>query len=74
MGVDFVDYNNDTWPDLIVTNLTEQKYGLYSNSRDGSFISASYTSGFAGITLLHSRRSVQFLDNDNDGWQDLLIA
>lgn len=74
MGVDFSDYNNDTWPDLMITDLANQKYALYSNSRDGSFEYATYTSGLAGITLLHSGWGVRFLDYDNDGWKDLLIA
>lgn len=74
MGVDFTDYNNDTWPDLIVTDLADQKYALYSNSHDGSFEYTTYTSGLAGITLLHSGWGVRFLDYDNDGWKDLLIA
>lgn len=74
MGVDFSDYNNDTWPDLLITNLGNEKYALYTNSRDGSFNYASYTSGLAGISLLHSGWGVRFLDYDNDGWKDLLIA
>jgi hypothetical protein len=74
MGVDFTDYNNDAWPDLIVTNLANDKYALYSNAHDGSFQYASYTSGLAKLTLLHSGWGVRFLDYDNDGWKDLLIA
>lgn len=74
MGVDFSDYNNDTWPDLVITDLGNEKYALYTNSRDGSFNYASYTSGLAAISLLHSGWGVRFLDYDNDGWKDLLIA
>ena len=37
MGVDFADYNNDGLPDLVVTNLANQKYALYQNNGDGSF-------------------------------------
>ncbi len=74
MGVDFSDYNNDGWPDLIVTDLGNEKYALYTNSRDGTFAYASYTSGLAGISLLHSGWGVRLADYDNDGWKDLLIA
>ena len=37
MGVDFADYNNDGLPDLVVTDLANQKYALYQNNGDGSF-------------------------------------
>src|SRR5580698_846536 len=74
MGVDFSDYNNDGLPDVVVTNLANQKYALYQNSGDGSFTYSSYTSGVAGMTLLHSGWGIRFLDYDNDGFKDLLIA
>jgi enediyne biosynthesis protein E4 len=74
MGVDFSDYNNDGLPDLIVTNLANQKYALYQNNGDGSFTYSSYTSGIAAATLLHSGWGAAFLDYDNDGWKDLIVA
>jgi hypothetical protein len=36
-GVDFADYNNDRWPDIVVTDLATQRYAIYQNSGDGSF-------------------------------------
>lgn len=74
MGVDFADYNNDGWPDLIVTDLGNEKYASYTNSRDKGFQYASYANGLAGITLLHSGWGVRFFDYDNDGWKDLFVA
>jgi len=74
MGTDFTDYNNDGLPDIFVDDLANQKYALYLNAGDGSFNYSSYTTGLAGITLLHSGWGVRFLDYDNDGWKDLLIA
>jgi len=74
MGTDFADYNNDGLPDLVVDNLANQKYALYQNAGDDSFTYSSYTAGLAGMTLLHSGWGVRFLDYDNDGWKDLLIA
>ncbi|MBV8807139.1 MAG: CRTAC1 family protein, partial [Acidobacteriaceae bacterium] len=74
MGVDFSDYNNDGWPDLVITDLGNEKYALYTNSRDGTFAYASYTSGLASISLLHSGWGLRLADYDNDGWKDLLIA
>ena len=74
MGVDFADYDNDGWPDLVVTTLANQKYALYHNEHDGTFDYASYKTGFARMTLLHSGWSALWFDYDNDGWKDLLIA
>jgi enediyne biosynthesis protein E4 len=74
MGVASSDYNNDGLPDLIVTDLANQKYALYQNNGDGSFTYSSYLSGVAATTLLHSGWGVDFLDYDNDGWKDLIVA
>jgi hypothetical protein len=74
MGVDFADYNNDGWPDLIITDLANQRYALYQNNGDSSFTYASFSTGIARATMLHSGWGVRFLDYDNDGWKDLLVA
>jgi hypothetical protein len=74
MGIDFADYNNDGWPDLVVTDLANQRYALYLNNGDGSFNYVSPNAGLAQMTLAHSGWGVRFLDYDNDGWKDLLIA
>jgi hypothetical protein len=74
MGVDFADYNNDGWPDLVITDLANQRYAVYQNNGDSSFSYASFSVGIARATMPHSGWGVRFLDYDNDGWKDLLIA
>ena len=74
MGTDFADYNNDGMPDIFADNLGEQKYALYENAGSGTFSYASYQTGIAGMTLLHSGWGARFVDYDNDGWKDLLVA
>ena len=74
MGVDFEDYNNDGWPDVIITDLSHQKYALYTNTGNGNFDYSTNASSLGAITLLHSGWGVRFLDYDNDGWKDLLIV
>ncbi len=74
MGIDFQDYNNDGLPDLVITNLANQKYALYRNNGDGSFTYDTYMSGVGALSLLHSGWGIRFLDYDNDGQKDLLIA
>ena len=74
MGVDFADYNNDGWPDLVITDLANQRYALYRNLGDGTFDYSSISSGLGAMSMLHSGWSLRFIDYDNDGWKDLLIA
>ncbi len=42
----FADVNGDGWPDLIVANDSTPNY-LYLNNGDGTFVDASYESGYA---------------------------
>ena len=72
MGVDFEDYNNDGWPDVFITDLANQRYGLYTNAGDGTFDYSTNVSGLGAMTLLHSGWGAKFLDYDNDGWNDIL--
>lgn len=74
MGVDFADYDNDSWPDLFITDLANQRYALYRNSGDGSFEYVSNPAGIAAATLLHSGWGTRFLDYDNSGWKSLFIV
>jgi enediyne biosynthesis protein E4 len=74
MGVDFADYDNDGWPDIIITDLSHQRYALYTNLKDGTFDYSTSVTGLNAISLLHSGWGVRFMDYDNDGWKDLLIV
>jgi len=74
MGVDFADYNNDGFPDLVITDLANQMYALYRDNGDGTFTYETYPSGLGRMTATHSGWGVRFLDCDLDGWKDLLIA
>jgi hypothetical protein len=74
MGVDFADYNNDGWPDAIITDLANQKYALYTNARDGTFEYSTLSAGLGAISLPHSAWGVRFVDYDNDGWKDLFLV
>jgi enediyne biosynthesis protein E4 len=74
MGVEFTDYNNDGLPDLFITDLAAQMYALYRNNGDGTFTYDSALSGLGRMSFTHSGWGVRFLDYDNDGWKDLIIA
>ena len=74
MGVDFSDYNNDGWPDIVITDLAHQRYALFTNLKDSTFDYSTSILGLAPISLLHSGWGIRFMDYDNDGWKDLLIV
>jgi hypothetical protein len=74
MGVDFSDYNNDGRPDIVVTDLSHQRYMLFQNNGDGIFAEVTNPSGLGRETLIYSGWSTRFLDYDNDGWKDLFVA
>jgi len=74
MGVDFADYDNDGRPDLVVTDLSNERYRLFRQNGDGSFQDATHSSGVGAATLLFSGWSTRFFDYDNDGWKDFFVA
>ncbi len=74
MGVDFADFDNDGLPDLAVDDLANQMYAIYRNSGGGQFTYITRSSGVGRMSMLHSGWGLRFLDYDNDGWKDLLIA
>jgi len=73
MGVDFEDFNNDGWPDIVITDLANERYALFEN-RKGSFVYQTGPSRLGAISSTHSGWGVKFFDYDNDGWKDLFIA
>jgi hypothetical protein len=74
MGVDFADYDNDGRPDVVVTDLSNERYRLFRQANDGSFQDVSNSSGLGAATLLFSGWSARFVDYDNDGWKDVFFA
>jgi hypothetical protein len=74
MGVDVADYDNDGRPDVVITNLSNERYALYRNAGDGTFSYETHVSGLGVMTQLYSGWGVRFLDYDNDGWKDLVLA
>ncbi len=74
MGVDFRDYDDDGWPDIIVTNLAKQVYALYRNDGHGSFSYRSLPAGLGVLSAGNSGWGVHLEDFNNDGWKDLFVA
>jgi len=74
MGADFSDYDNDGRPDIVVTDLSNERYMLFRNNGDGTFRDVTNQSGLGSATLSFSGWSTRFFDYDNDGWKDLFVA
>lgn len=60
--------------DLFVSNLNHEFFGLYQNRHDETFDDIAAPSGIANATKLMSGWGLKFVDYDNDGDLDLIIA
>src|SRR5258708_23841636 len=74
MGTVFQDYDNDGRPDVLVTVLPRELYGLYHNDGAGLFSYQSLETGLGALTSGSSGWGVGLEDFDNDGWKDLFAA
>jgi enediyne biosynthesis protein E4 len=72
MGIDAADIDGDGDEDLFVTNLDNEGNALYRNIGQGLFEDRTVEAGLfrLGFTGFGAR----FLDYDNDGWLDLVVA
>jgi hypothetical protein len=69
MGAVVGDYNNDGWPDMLVTCLGGVV--LYRNNGDGTFTDVTKQ---AGLTDVQFATGAAFGDYDGDGWVDLFVS
>ncbi|MGB2655540.1 MAG: CRTAC1 family protein, partial [Candidatus Acidiferrum sp.] len=72
LGCAWGDYDNDGFPDLLVT-----QYGsnvLYHNNGDGTFTDVTAKAGVAGLESGPIHSGAVFFDYDRDGFLDLYIG
>ena len=74
MGTDFADYDNDGWGDFVKGNFSDDVKNLYHNNHDGTFTDMTYRAGLGGVGWLFTSFGARFLDYDNDGWKDIMLA
>jgi len=75
MGVDVADAGGTGKEDIFVTHLTHEKATLYRNlGQGGQFEDASAVAGLYVATAPYTGFGTAFLDYDNDGWPDIVIA
>jgi enediyne biosynthesis protein E4 len=70
MGVAVGDFNNDGFPDLLVTAVGQNR--LFRNTGKGTFIDITSRSGLGGRTAFST--SALWFDFDRDGWLDLFVC
>ena len=74
MGVDAGDVNGDGRPDFIVTNFNDEQHTLFLNTGKFPFREATRESGLAALTRFYVGWGAHFIDYDNDGNLDLVLA
>jgi len=70
VGVAVGDYNNDGFPDLLITCVGQNR--LFKNTGKGNFVDVTQSSGLAGRQALST--SALWFDFDRDGLLDLFVC
>ena len=70
MGVAVADYNNDGFPDILITCVGQNR--LFQNTGKGTFLDVTKTSGLAGRHAFST--SAVWFDYDRDGLLDLFVC
>ena len=75
LGVALIDYDNDGWMDLFVSNDTEPNK-LYRNNHNGTFTDVGVAAGVAYGEAGTARAGMgtDAADYDNSGWQSLVLG
>lgn len=80
-GVAVADYNNDGWPDMLVTSFgtpgaqgTPGMHKLYRNNGNGTFTDVAAQAGVNFASTSFDGFGAAFGDYNLDGWADLFIS
>ena len=73
MGTDCADFDGNGYPDIFVTNFSEELNALYQNRGDGTFEDVSATTGM-GSAFLRLGFGTRMFDFDNDGDLDIYVT
>jgi hypothetical protein len=73
MGSTVGDFDGDGLPDIFKTNFSDDTSSLYRNNGNGTFTSRIFEAGL-GLNTKYLGWGVMFVDVNNDGWPDLLLA
>ena len=74
MGIAAGDFENNGMVDIFNTTFSDDYKPLYRNEGDANLTDISYQLGIAEISVPFLGWGDAFLDYDNDGWKDLIMA
>ena len=74
MGIAAGDFENNGMVDIFNTTFSDDYKVLYRNEGDANLTDISYQMGIAEISVPFLGWGDAFLDYDNDGWKDLMMA
>jgi len=71
LGITVSDYNNDTWPDIFISNDFFERDYLYVNNQDGTF-TEDLTNQFGSISM--GSMGADAADLNNDSYADIMVT
>ena len=71
LGITISDYNNDTWPDIFISNDFFERDYLYINNQDGTF-KEDLTQQFGSISM--GSMGADAADLNNDSYTDIMVT
>ena len=74
MGVDAADFDGDGDEDLFMTHLVDETNTLYVNDGKGWFDDATIRTGLGAVSRMSTGFGTAWIDYDNDGALDLVVA
>jgi hypothetical protein len=74
MGIAIGDYDNSGRLSFHITNFSDDSNVLYHNDGDSNFTDVTFLAGLGEVTLPFLGWGTSFIDYDNDGWLDLIVA
>jgi len=68
------DYDHDGRVDFHITNFSDDSNVLYHNDGEGNFTDVTFQTGLGEVSIPFLGWGTSFIDYDNDGWDDLIVA
>jgi hypothetical protein len=74
MGLDFRDFDNDGYPDIVTVALNNQTFPVFRNMGGRRFEETTFPSGMRQMSRTMGGYGPGLYDFDNDGWKDLFVT